>query len=145
MRAKSVSVTLLFLSIAACASTTGNGEQMVELRTNRSSYHLGQNGKVTLTNQGPGAVYGELGCRLTVQYDSNGTWGDAGNLPNSACTLEGRSIPVLAAGASMEQEFAIVGSEFGPLGGKFRFYITVVDAASGDPFGVASPPFTVAP
>jgi hypothetical protein len=134
---------LAVLTLAACTSPTANEPQVVELRTDRSSYGVGDTTRLTLTNQGPHAVYGALWpCLLEVEQWHGDNWQSAGNFPE-VCTLG--FVPRLEPGASTERGFKIVIPPFALSGGEYRFHMSLFDLVTEEPFDVFSPRFSVVP
>ncbi len=144
MRVQSLGIAVLYAALAACVSPTANEPQVVELRTDRSSYGLGDTGRLTLTNQGPHAVYASLSaCNMNVERWLGNTWESAGWFAE-VCIME--SNPIVQVGDSGARGFKVVAPPFSPLGGgEYRFHVSVFEVASLQRFEFFSPPFSVVP
>jgi hypothetical protein len=121
VKVQSLGTAVLCAALAACVSPTANEPQVVELRTDRSSYGLGDTGRLTLTNHGPHAVSGGLWpCILEVQQWDGDSWQSAGNFPEVCTGVRLQLIPRLEPGAAEEREVKIVTPPFALLGGEYR-------------------------
>jgi hypothetical protein len=145
MNAKSVSLAVWSSGFIACASLTGSDAHRVTLSTDLSDYAGARYGRVTLTNEGPHAVYGDLCNTLTVERLDGTTWLNAGDFGKERVILLPNSIPRLEPGASWDWAFEIVAPPFTALGGTFRLRVPVSDLKTGEAWDVLSPAFTVAP
>jgi hypothetical protein len=116
VRVQSLGIAVLYAALAACVSPTANEPQVVELRTDRSSYVVGDTARLTLTNQGPHAVYATLSvCNLNVERSVGDSWESAGGFNVACVQVFGRR---LEPGASTEQEIKIVIPPFALFGGE---------------------------
>ena len=144
MRVQSLGIAVLYAALAACASPTANEPQVVELRTDRSSYVLGDTARLTLTNLGPHAVYASLSaCNMNVERWLGNTWESAGWFAE-VCIMESNN-QIVQPGDSGARGFKAVAPPFSPLGGEYRFRVAVFEVESLQRFEFFSPPFIVVP
>jgi len=146
VRGQALGIAVLYAALAACASPTANEPQVMELRTDRSSYVLGATVWITLTNRGPHAISGALWpCLLEVQQWGWGrdSWQPAGPINKEVCIQH--FIPLLEPGESTERGYKIVIPPFALFGGEYRLHMSLYDQVTEEPLHVFSPPFSVVP
>lgn len=116
MSGRHLRIACLALLLGACSGLTVMELPRAELRTDRSSYAVGEEGTLTLENTGPRTIYhGAFPCFASIEERADGTWTEVDQF-GDVCTL-----PLLstAPGDAREAEFTADGL-FAP-GGTYRF------------------------
>jgi hypothetical protein len=117
-------VSLVLLS-AGCAQMTDTGVEMLEIRTDRAEYALGDTARVTFTNIGsePVGCSDRIGCIATVQRQTGDSqWLDIIDPDCGIVTIKTRTLP----GDSFVQEFAMESPTF-EIGTVYRWRLNVAE------------------
>jgi hypothetical protein len=128
MRIGTVIAVSLLLVTGACSDPAGPDNPRVEIRTDLTSYDLGEEGVLTFTNRQGSPVWVNIGLCLTlIEERIDGEWRDVGTfglLTDGSTGCAGGNTTVQPA-QSLSRPFAV--DDRFRAGGEYRFRVAVID------------------
>ena len=139
MKVSHIGPAIISVALLSCAAPTENEPPLVEFRTDRTAYVMGESGVLTLTNRGTHAINVDWACSYEIQRMVGTSWE---SVDTGVWCLPEEPQQQLAPGASEVLQFQVVAPAFASAG-EYRFQVAAWYIGSRQSLVISSDPFTV--